>query len=534
MPGRSPQSPSLVVFGDSLSDNGNLFKLIGVPPPPYWNGHFSNGPTYAEQLATQLHLILDDRAFGGAEASDLSVPLFTDPATGNPLPINVSAQVSQFVAQLHDHRAPANQSALINIGSNDYDSYLIGGLPKDPATAQTIVTNVVASTEQAIETLTAAGVRNIILFTLPDFGTTPNAHAAGPAAVAFAHALDVANNASLQQIAQSHRNVQLVDSFQLSEAFFADPTSFGVTANVDNTTLLDLLAQGSTQYAPNEVAFFDGEHPTTAAHGVIAAFADATLTADHTQFLDGTQSVVDARRGNNFIFATPIDPSVPGSNDNYTIHGNRGNDFIYAGSGNVSVDGGAGDDLIAAGSGNATLQGGLGFDLLETNSLGVNHLSGGQGADALVVNRGGNNTMQGGIGDDLFVLKENGGLAKPDGTFSFGPQLIDGGAGNNTLRFIVNDQNPTVESQLIAEFKQVESAFDLAAHDHHFGTFQIDGLQATHIDRLELQVDSVSSDPNTPYQITHGIALTDGHAGHVGPRLGGLLTTAEHWGFLTV
>jgi hypothetical protein len=63
-------SSRLVVFGDSLSDNGNLFELIGQPLPPYWDGRSSNGPTYAEQLAQLLHVPLDDLAFGGAEASD--------------------------------------------------------------------------------------------------------------------------------------------------------------------------------------------------------------------------------------------------------------------------------------------------------------------------------------------------------------------------------------------------------------------------------------------------------------------------------
>jgi hypothetical protein len=52
---------SLYVFGDSLSDPGNAAALTGGPAapffppfPPYVSGHFSNGPTAAEYLATKL------------------------------------------------------------------------------------------------------------------------------------------------------------------------------------------------------------------------------------------------------------------------------------------------------------------------------------------------------------------------------------------------------------------------------------------------------------------------------------------------
>jgi len=250
------RNSTLVVFGDSLSDNGNLFDLIGQPAPPAWEGRASNGPTYAEQLAKMLHMRLDDRAFAAAEASDASPPVLIDPATGHALPINLSNQLAGYIADLHGHQAPHNTTVLINIGSNDYQGFLQSNLPKNPQTIQAEVQNVVGSIAQAIDTLTHAGVEKIVLFTLPDFGITPAAQAQGPEAVAFAHALDVANNTALTQMAASHPNVQVVDVFQLSEAFFADPHSFGFSANLNQTWVGQLAAAGSHPFAPNAVPFF--------------------------------------------------------------------------------------------------------------------------------------------------------------------------------------------------------------------------------------------------------------------------------------
>ena len=57
---------AVIAYGDSLSDNGNLYAATGYPPYPYWNGRFSNGPVTVEYLANSLHSPLLDFAWGGA------------------------------------------------------------------------------------------------------------------------------------------------------------------------------------------------------------------------------------------------------------------------------------------------------------------------------------------------------------------------------------------------------------------------------------------------------------------------------------
>ena len=82
-----------------------MLALIGAPQPPAWEGRSSNGPVYAEQLASFLHMKLDDRAFAGAEASDTSPPVIFD-QNHQPFPINLSTQINGYLADLEGRQAP--------------------------------------------------------------------------------------------------------------------------------------------------------------------------------------------------------------------------------------------------------------------------------------------------------------------------------------------------------------------------------------------------------------------------------------------
>lgn len=74
----------LVVFGDSLSDNGNLYLATGgaaPASPPYFQGRFSSGPVFTERLGFNASNFMGpvtgsiNYAFGGARTDSQASPL---------------------------------------------------------------------------------------------------------------------------------------------------------------------------------------------------------------------------------------------------------------------------------------------------------------------------------------------------------------------------------------------------------------------------------------------------------------------------
>lgn len=103
----------IVVFGDSLSDNGNLYQYFGhsfPSSPPYFNGRFSDGPVWVETLVescyekdSKTHLL--DYAFGGAEVNDEPGP-------------SLKNQIALYL-NAHQDRANENSLYIIWIGANN-------------------------------------------------------------------------------------------------------------------------------------------------------------------------------------------------------------------------------------------------------------------------------------------------------------------------------------------------------------------------------------------------------------------------------
>lgn len=158
-----------VAFGDSLSDNGNLYEYMKhqLPlSPPYYQGRFSNGPVWIEHLVASYyptnassHML--NYAFGGSGVAEEDDDEINDGAM-----LTLDSQVDSYLL-VHDNKA--NESSLYTIwtGANNYL-----GLPDD---VNAEVSFVVGGIRRNAEKLINNGAKHVMLVGLPDLGRIPMA-----------------------------------------------------------------------------------------------------------------------------------------------------------------------------------------------------------------------------------------------------------------------------------------------------------------------------------------------------------------------
>ncbi len=261
----------LYLFGDSLTDNGNLFRLTGntFPPNPYYQGRFSNGLVWVETLGSQLKIgstSTNNFAIAGASTGQLNS---LNGVLGVTLP-SLPSQLSIFTSAA----GTPSRDALFVLwaGANDY---LI--LPSELRTTDTQV--VVNNLSNSVAALIGKGARNIIVVNLPDLGKLPQERVlpttGNLSAMTTSHNNNL--NIALQQIAKNRDvNIIPVDSFALVNEISAEPGKYGFT----NTTDACLnQATGTICSNPDQYLFWDGVHPTAHLHQLIGEFAVAILNA---------------------------------------------------------------------------------------------------------------------------------------------------------------------------------------------------------------------------------------------------------------
>jgi len=251
----------VVVFGDSLSDNGNLYNFIKYPPPPYWHGRFSNGPVAVEYMATYYSVPLNDFAWGGATSG---VGDEGDFGTQTRLGLlGLPGMLTQYVLNVNKITPSLAANGLFVLwgGPNDFDS---NGL--STATADRAVADLIA----LVGVLKLKGVQHILVLGMPDLGVTPSYRNAGHGDLGTQ--LSAYFNTKLVA-ALKGTGAKYFDTFSLLDDIVKNPSKYGFT-NVTDPCYKGLFHVCSN---PNGYLFWDTIHPTTYAHYLLAYYVEQSL-----------------------------------------------------------------------------------------------------------------------------------------------------------------------------------------------------------------------------------------------------------------
>ena len=242
---------SIVVYGDSLSDNGNLFARTGQPPPPYFDGRFSNGPVAVEDLAASLAVPLIDFAFGGATTG---VGDLADGGTQTTLGV---AGIPGMLRQEQLTLAAVTPIAPTSL-------FVVWGGANDFAVGSASVA--AADEVSIVNALLGIGATHILVPGLPDLGRVPSLPFGTPAqATAFTLAFNQALMTSLPT------GATYFDTFGLFDNIVANPAAYGLS-NVTDSCLNGAVVCAN----PDQYLFWDDVHPTAAADAIVAEqFANA-------------------------------------------------------------------------------------------------------------------------------------------------------------------------------------------------------------------------------------------------------------------
>lgn len=279
----------LVIFGDSLSDPGNVFAETGesvsipvdlIPSAPYSIGghHFSNGATWIEQLATQVEAnpsadpavinpgIFTNYAFGGARARAVAPFDF----------YTLAAQVTRFLSDF-GHVAPSDAVYVIWIGGNDARDALVAG-------DISIVSDAVAAIVENIGVLAQSGARRFIVLNVPNLGLLPAIaqlpspiplQATALAAVFNQKLSSALDYVELHTLLPVGGQLNRVDAFQILTDIVMSPAAWGL----DNVTEPCLSFNGGPFMCehPSRYLFWDGIHPTTVGHAILSELVRPVL-----------------------------------------------------------------------------------------------------------------------------------------------------------------------------------------------------------------------------------------------------------------
>jgi phospholipase/lecithinase/hemolysin len=230
---KSGKFTSIAVFGDGLSDMGQWGKLTNFKYPPasvgFYESRWTNGKTWVEYFADSLGLKLsleNNFAMGGATTGLYNINEPLKPILGLDSTVTLKGMLAQVQSYL-DSKPSIDDKTLCVLwaGGHDIGNYLEYGQPdlKQYPPAQNY--------KSAIELMINAGIKNIMIGTMPDMGFTPMYYGTEKQQNASQLCTDL--NKGLNQLetdfSKNGVNIYLFDGASVFAKIGANPKSYGIT-----------------------------------------------------------------------------------------------------------------------------------------------------------------------------------------------------------------------------------------------------------------------------------------------------------------
>jgi phospholipase/lecithinase/hemolysin len=280
---QSAQIPydTIVCFGDSASDTGNVYNLTGSKwpiDPPYYHGRFSNGPVWIEKFGTSG---LINYAYGSATTDNI---LVTGVTASNTIVPGVRQQIAMYKNATNINKINFIRTLyVIWIGVNDYffNMYLVPSV-------------VVNSLMNGINDLIQIGGKNFLIINQPPFQAYPISSIINMnsylTTLTFLHNGNLSK--SIQSLQSNFSNISLhfydVYSVIVNILNNASVYGFNSTTNCWNTLNSPINISCTT---PDTYIFIDEYHFTTRIHQLIADNAlEVFINSNET--MKSSQSIV--------------------------------------------------------------------------------------------------------------------------------------------------------------------------------------------------------------------------------------------------
>ena len=273
----TPNYSNVYIFGDSLSDTGNLASVIGDFPQPYYMNRVTNGQVSVDVLSEKLgHSASASLHLLGLNAGT-NYSVARAKAAGEEQ-IDLNTQVLAFQVN-HGFVAPSDALYVIFIGGNDIRSALNTADKKE---AKSIVKAAAKEVKSAIKNLYHIGGRSFLVVNSANIGTIPEtrliaAATENPDLIDRGRKLSKKYRHALHKVVKSleyHNDIEIAefDLFRFFNRLVRNADKHGFTNTTDAC-----FSSATSSFHPDcnfglnfdQFIFFDEIHPTARVHSIV-------------------------------------------------------------------------------------------------------------------------------------------------------------------------------------------------------------------------------------------------------------------------